>query len=246
MREEIAVTGLGIVTALGVGAEATVAGLRRERPAFAELRNFDASRYVVTRGGEAVAPEAAFPGVDLGDRNLDRAGRHLVGTLDAALRDAGLPAAARAPAHPYAPQRRELLLGSTLVAMLQAVEFLKEEARVGPEDAPYRKLAEWPAEAMLQRVSRRFGVAGLSLVVSNACASGAASIALAIDRLRCGRADVVYAGGFDPTCEYTHAGFGSLLLLSKSGCRPFEKGREGMKGGWGGTFDQLAAYVVKP
>jgi len=26
----------------------------------------------------------------------------------------------------------------------------------------------------------------------------------------------------------------------------FEKGREGMKGGWGGTFDQLAAYVVKP
>jgi len=142
MREEIAVTGLGIVTALGVGDAATVAALRREQAAFTELENFDASRYGVTRGGEAVAPEVAFPGVDLGDRRLDRAARHLIGTLDAALKDASLPADARAHGHPYAPHRRELLLGSTLVAMLQAADFLKEEARVGPERAPYRKLAE--------------------------------------------------------------------------------------------------------
>jgi 3-oxoacyl-[acyl-carrier-protein] synthase II len=228
MREEVAVTGLSIVTALGVGPAATMAALRRGQAAFSELRNFEASRYPVTRGGEAVAPEAAFPGVDLGERGLDRAARHLIGTLDAALVDAGLPSGRVTARGAYASHRQELLLGSTLVAMLQAAEFLKEEARVGSDRAPYRRLAEWPAEAVLQRVSRRFGIAGLSLVVSNACASGAASVALAIDRLRSGRADLVLAGGFDPTCEYTHAGFGSLLLLSRHGCRPFAKGRDGM------------------
>jgi 3-oxoacyl-[acyl-carrier-protein] synthase II len=228
MRDEVAVTGIAIVTALGVGPAATVAALRREQAVFSELKNFDASRYPVTRGGEAVAPEVAFPGVDLGERGLDRAARHLIGTLDAALKDAGLPSGRAPDRHPYAAERRELLLGSTLVAMLQAADFLKEEARVGPERAPYRRLAEWPAEAVLQRVSRRFGVKGLALVVSNACASGSASVALAIDRLRGGRADLVLAGGFDPTCEYTHAGFGSLLLLSRHGCRPFAKGRDGM------------------
>jgi 3-oxoacyl-[acyl-carrier-protein] synthase II len=231
MREEVAVTGIGIVTALGVGSAATLAALEREVPAFRDLTAFDASRYDVRRGGEAVAPEAAFPGVDLGPRQLDRAQRHLIGTLDQALKDARLDegaASAGRPANPYAPHRRELLLGSTLVAMLQAADFVREEARVGPERAPYRKLAEWSAEAALRHASLRFGVRGMSLIVSNACASGAASVALAIDRLRCGRADLVVTGGFDPVCEYTHAGFGSLLLLSKSGCRPFEKGREGM------------------
>jgi 3-oxoacyl-[acyl-carrier-protein] synthase II len=226
MREEVAVTGIGIVTALGVGPAATLAALEREVPAFRDLTAFDASRYDVRRGGEAVAPEEAFPGIDLGPRQLDRAQRHLIGTLDQALKDARLDDGDAA--NPYAPHRRELLLGSTLVAMLQAADFIREEARVGPERAPYRKLAEWPAEAALRHASLRFGVRGMSLIVSNACASGAASVALAIDRLRRGRADLVVTGGFDPVCEYTHAGFGSLLLLSKSGCRPFEKGREGM------------------
>jgi len=224
MAPEVAVTGLGVVTSLGVGAEETVAALRREEGRFGQIRSFDASRYEVGRGAEAVSPEEAFPGVDLGGRRLDRAMRHVVGCIDAALRDAGLDAARL----PQPPHRRELLLGSTLVAMLQAERFLREEARVGPDRVRYRPLADWPVEAALFRVARRFGVDGMSAVVSNACASGSAALALALDRLRAGRADLVIAGGFDPVCEYTHAGFGSLLLLSRVGCRPFQAGRDGM------------------
>jgi 3-oxoacyl-[acyl-carrier-protein] synthase II len=219
---EVAVSGVGVVTSLGVGADATVAALKAEQPRFAKLAGFDASRYAEQRGAEAVAPEEAFPGVELGGRKLDRATRHVIGCVDAALADARLR-----DWRSVAPRRRELLLGSTLVAMLQADRFLREEHR-GAKPLRYRSLAEWPAEAMLLRVARRFAIDGLSLIVSNACASGSAAIALALDRLRSRRADVVVAGGFDPTCEYTHAGFGSLLLLSKSGCRPFQKGRDGM------------------
>jgi 3-oxoacyl-(acyl-carrier-protein) synthase len=42
MREEVAVTGIGIVSALGVGPAATLAALEREQPAFRELTAFDA------------------------------------------------------------------------------------------------------------------------------------------------------------------------------------------------------------
>ncbi len=229
MAVEVAVSGVAIVTSLGVGPEATVAALRSEQPRFAELQGFDASRYEIRRGAEAVAPEQAFPGVDLGGARLDRAIRHVIGCIDAALKDAGLDADRLAAP----PHRRELVLGSTLVAMLQADRFLRQEARLRSTPAPaerlrYRPLADWPPEAALFRIARRFGIGGLSLIVSNACASGSASVALALDRLRSGRADLVIAGGFDPTCEYTHAGFGSLLLLSRSGCRPFQAGREGM------------------
>src|SRR6185436_9816651 len=108
---------------LGVGAEATVAALRREQPCFGPITSFDAGRYDVQRGAEAVAPEVAFPGVDLGSPRLDRATRHVIGGIDAALRDAGLGGRSSVP-----PHRRELLLGSTLVAMLQAERFLRAEA----------------------------------------------------------------------------------------------------------------------
>jgi 3-oxoacyl-[acyl-carrier-protein] synthase II len=217
MAVEVAVSGVGVVTSLGVGPEATIAALRREEPRLGEIAVFDAGRYPVRRGGEAVAPEQAFPGVDLGGTKLDRATRHLIGCVDAALRDAGLAVAdLPAPAH-----RRELVLGSTLAAMLQAERYLRRPQR-------FRPLGDWPAEAVLRRVARRFELAGLNLLVSNACASGSAAIAVALDRLRLGRADLVIAGGFDPVCEYTHAGFGSLLLLSQRGCRPFQQGRDGM------------------
>ena len=227
MRDDVAITGVGIATSLGVGPEATLAALAAERPCFGELASFDASKYAIRRGAEAPAPEAAWPGVDLGSKRLDRATRHVLGCIDAALADAGLRDGAR-DLCPVSPARRELLLGSTLVAMLQAETFLRDEARVGPERARYRPLADWPADAVLYRLARRFDLRGLALFVSNACASGAAALALALDRLRSGRADLVVAGGFDPACEYTHAGFSSLLLLSKSGCRPFQSGRDGM------------------
>jgi 3-oxoacyl-[acyl-carrier-protein] synthase II len=228
----VAVTGVGVATSIAVGPDATVAALRAERPRFDELKTFDASRYDVRRGAEAVAPEIAWPGVDLGGKRTDRATRHVIGCIDAALRDAGIAAPREAldarGAIPAPPHRRELILGSTLVAMLHAERFLKDERRNGPERASYRPLGDWPAEAALQRIARRFDVQGLHTIVSNACASGAAAIALALDRLRSGRTDFVITGGFDPPCEYTHAGFGSLLLLSRHGCRPFQEGRDGM------------------
>lgn len=223
MRQDIVITGVGIVTGLGVGPEATLEGLRRQRPAFHRLRSFDTRGYGEHRGVEAPDPAEAFPGLDLGGQRRDRAVQHLTGTIDQALRDAGLE-----HENPVAKERRELILGSTLVAMLSAEQFLREEADVGPARARYRSLGEWPPECALYRLARRFEIGGFSSMVSNACASGAASMQLAIDRLRLGHADLVIAGGFDPMCEYTFAGFGSLLLLSKSGCRPFQNGRDGM------------------
>jgi 3-oxoacyl-[acyl-carrier-protein] synthase II len=226
MAEEVVVSGVGIVTGLGVGEEETLRALRRERDVFHRLETFDGSRYEVSRGAEAPDPDQAFPDFEFGEGQLDRTAKHLHGTIHQALVDARLDPQGTGTLPK--PARRELLLGSTLVGMLSAEPLLRGESRGRLPRGAYRQLAEWPAEAVLRRAARRFDVEGLAVLVSNACASGAASLQHALDRLRLGHADLVIAGGFDPMCEYTVAGFGSLLLLSAKGLRPFARDRTGM------------------
>ena len=223
MRDDVVISGMSVVTGLGVGCEATLAALRREKAAFGPIRSFDTSGYPIQRGAEAMDPEEAFPGLDLGGPRRDRVVRHLLGTGQRALEDAGL-----FEDDPTKPRRREAYLGSTLVNMLSAGAFLHAEHDAAEGKRSYRMLAEWPTDNTLHHLAQRFQIEGLTVVVSNACASGAVALQLGLDRLRAGQADWVLAGGFDPMCEYTHAGFGSLLLLSEGGCRPFAENRDGM------------------
>jgi 3-oxoacyl-[acyl-carrier-protein] synthase II len=43
-----------------------------------------------------------------------------------------------------------------------------------------------------------------------------------------GRAEAVLAGGYDPFCEFVHAGFSSLLALDGDTLRPFDRDRKGL------------------
>jgi 3-oxoacyl-[acyl-carrier-protein] synthase II len=223
LQDGVVITGMGIVTGLGVGTEATVDQLRRGEHAFGVLESFDAGGYEVDLGVEAPDPFEAHPGLPARARRFDRTVQHLLGTVDQALRSAGLAGGVAA-----APERCDLILGSTLVAMRSAESYLRKEQRCGAEVRPRRPLAEYPPEVSLYRVANAFDLRGFHTIVSNACASGAAALQVALDRLRGGEADLVVAGGYDPFCEYTHAGFGSLMLLSRQGCRPFQAGRDGM------------------
>lgn len=130
-----------------------------------------------------------------------------------ALTRAGL-AEGRAPS----PSRAALVVGSSLAA------------------APGGDL-----DPTLETLSRALDVRGETVLVSNACAAGASSLALAADLLRTGRADLAIAAGYDTIALHTFAGFGSLKALAEGATRPFAAARAGMKLG-----DGFAAAVLEP
>lgn len=73
-------------------------------------------------------------------------------------------------------------------------------------------------------------------VISNACASGANAIGHAWELVRRGRAERVFAGGYDALSQLVFAGFDALKALSPTYCRPFDAHRDGLGLGEGAAI----------
>ena len=75
-------------------------------------------------------------------------------------------------------------------------------------------------------------------VISTACSAAANAIALGAELLESGRYDIVIAGGTECLSKFHLNGFNSLMILDQEPCRPFDASRKGLNLGEG------AAYIV--
>jgi 3-oxoacyl-[acyl-carrier-protein] synthase-1 len=78
--------------------------------------------------------------------------------------------------------------------------------------------------------------AARTIVISNACASGATGIEVGRELLVSGRADTIVVFGFDGISRFVATGFNSLAALSPSGAKPFDVARDGLTIGDGAAF----------
>ena len=88
-------------------------------------------------------------------------------------------------------------------------------------------------------VADSLGISGPTLIVSNACASGANAIGQAWEWVRAGHTDRALAGGYDALTQLVFSGFDSLQTLSPTSCRPFDAGRDGLSLGEGAAIVAL-------
>ncbi|MBI3723251.1 beta-ketoacyl-[acyl-carrier-protein] synthase family protein [bacterium] len=230
MEAELFVTGIGLTTSLGRGVEPCWTALAAGASGIRPLVSIDVSTCSVKDGGEL--PESEFPGKQ-GDAR-SRAAAHLLAACREALARSG--AGERAPD----PERTALLVGSSLAAQASAPAFWEGFCARGPAEADYAALRSYDTEPLLDALCESLDVRGEALLVSNACAAGASSLALAADAIRRGRADVAIAAGFDALDVHTFAGFASLKALAPGQTTPFSAGRTGMKLG-----DGFAAVVLE-
>ena len=79
---------------------------------------------------------------------------------------------------------------------------------------------------------------GHSVIIANACASGANAIGHAADMIALGDADCVLTGGFEALTELVFAGFDCLQATSLDRCRPFDLHRSGL------LLGEAAAFMV--
>jgi 3-oxoacyl-[acyl-carrier-protein] synthase II len=78
------------------------------------------------------------------------------------------------------------------------------------------------------KISEYFKFNGLAFCVHNTCASSNMALELALSILSKGQSDIVIAGGADSFSLKNYTGFNSLMAISKTGCRPFSKQRDGI------------------
>jgi len=224
-RSPVAITGVGAITALGAGVEATfrsvLAGHRGIRP----IQRFDSTGCRVRIAAEAPEPEgvtAARAASLLGASRTARLGLH-------AARDALDSAGFRQGA----PAGTALVLG-TAGAGDAALETHLRRARAG---VPSRAvMARYPKRAVADFVAQALGLDGPRSTINTACSSGVVAIIHAIELLRAGFCSVAVAGGADELTRYTLTGFCSLRAVDPEPCRPFDVNRRGMTLGEGAGF----------
>jgi 3-oxoacyl-(acyl-carrier-protein) synthase len=214
----VVVTGLGILSAVGRGAEATVDALREGRSGLGPL-----TRFASARCGDLPVAEVSL-------RELEAEGPRTVALGRAALTDA----LASAGLDRSALREAGLAVGTTVGGMPESEVALADllENRAASEAVWLRHECAYLTDTLADE----FGLEGPAHTVSTACSSGAEAIATAASLLRAGEAELMVAGGVDAICRLTLNGFASLLIVDPDGCRPFDRRRSGMSLGEGAAF----------
>lgn len=229
MTARVAVTGLGCVSGLDQGVEATWRTLAEGRGAIRPLRR-------TVGGDERFAidgPAAAVEGFD-GAAVEAHAGRRVLAQMDPvsayaavatqeALADAGLlgEAALLAPA---AIVYGSASGGNQTVEEAYVRVFLKGQPTIHPLSIP-----KYMSSASVGQLSMLYGIKGLAFATASACASSAHAISEAMHMIRAGRARIVVTGGSDASLTLgSWLGWKALQAMSPETCRPFSTGRNGM------------------
>lgn len=223
----VAVTGMGLITALGCGCPVNAVGFREGRRAFRRVTLFDVSRQRASEAAEVDLPPR-LPRTRLTTRQearLDRAARLLVQAAAEAWETAGWESGI---------ESLPLVLGTTSAGMALGEAFYRRAATVGPRGlGQARRVVHYQAQRQALDLMDAFDFEGPVTIIANACASGANAVGRGFDLIRGGRASRVLAGGYDALSHLVFAGFDALQALSRTGCRPFAADRDGLALGEG-------------
>lgn len=224
-QDAVVVTGLGATTPIGGDVPTTWDALHAGRSGVRRLtQEWAESLPVRIAAPAAVEPTEVLERVEA--RTLDRSQQFALVAAREAWADAGAP--------DVEPERLAVVLASGIggvLTLLGSYDLLKERGprRISPHTVPML-MPNGPAATVGLELGAR---AGVHTPVS-ACASGAEGIALALDLLRVGRADVVVCGGTEAAIHpLPLAGFAAMRALSgredapEAASRPYDKGRDG-------------------
>ncbi|EAP99427.1 putative 3-oxoacyl-ACP synthase II [Janibacter sp. HTCC2649] len=232
-ERRVVVTGLGATTPLGGTItqtwEAILAGTSGARPLTQEwVAEYELP--VTFAASIHTSPEEVLTKVEC--RRMDLSAQYAMVASREAWADAGAPE--------VDPERFMVAIGTGMggvTTLLGQWDNLREKGvrRVFPLTVPMIMPNSSSGNVSLALGAR----AGAHTAVS-ACASGAESMALAMDQIRLGRADIVIAGGTEAAIHpLPFAGFSQMQALSKrnddptAASRPYDTGRDGFVMGEG-------------
>lgn len=241
----VVVTGLGATSPVGGDVPTTWAALLAGQSGVRSLKHEWADKLATQ-----IAAEVAVDPADVLDRvkarRLDRSGQFAMIAALEAWADSGL-STDEAKGRTVDPERLGVAMASGIggvTTLLANYDTLNEKGprRVSPLAIPMLMPNSAAANVGLALGAK----AGVHTPVS-ACASGNEAIALGIDMIRLGRADVVVVGGTEAAIHaLPMAAFGQMMALSKrnddpeKASRPWDKGRDGFVLGEGS-----AALVIE-
>ncbi len=233
--ERVVVTGIGLVTPVGLDRESTFQALLEGRSGVGPITLFDTTGFRVKIAGEVKGFDAAAHISVKKRKEMDRFTEFAVVAAKEALADSGLPL--------ETDEDREetgCFIGVGLGG-LHSLEKTKETLlEKGPGRISPYSIPSIIANLAAGQVSMLNGLKGPSYCNTSACSSGAHAIGEAFEWIRRGKVRAMVAGGAEATVTPVGiGGFEAMMALSKRNeeptraSRPFDKGRDGFVSGEG-------------
>ena len=227
----VVVTGVGIISALGLDAGSFSEALAAGRTGIGPLQSVDATQLRFHNAAEVKGynPEAYFEPKDLGF--MDRFAQFAVVPAREAVAQAGIVWDSRLR------EETAIVTGSCMGGR-GAEEagywelFHNHRTRVHPLTIPLGM-----SNAGASHISMHFGIQGPAYTISTACASSAHAIGQAFWMVRSGAAPLALAGGSEaPMFIGGLKAWEAMRVVSKDTCRPFSGDRTGLIVGEGGAM----------
>jgi 3-oxoacyl-[acyl-carrier-protein] synthase II len=247
-RRRVWITGLGLITASGIGVPAFRAGLRAGGSPVQRIDRFDPATF----RSQVAAQVNDFEPLDYMEpktaRQLDRFSQFGLASGQMAMADArfvpGQTGAATA-------ERTGIFLGSALGGIAYAEEQHARYLERGIRSvSPTLALAVFGGAAPAN-LGIALGVHGPILSTANSCASSSVAIGEALGAIRAGEIDAAIAGGAEvPLSPLAFGAFDIIRALSTrnddpaAAARPFDRDRDGFVMGEGAALIVLEAADV--
>ena len=229
----VVITGMGAVSALGIGTEALWSGLREGQSGIRPLRHKDADRLRVRIAAQV--PETFDPLATIDERTmplLDRTSQFALCAAHEAIRQSGLDFT----------QNNLGARTATIVGTGAGGETTQDEQsrRLYAENAARThplSIVRLMTNASASQISIAYGLRGPAFAVASACASANHAIIQAAQMIRYGLADVAVTGGTEACLTYgALRAWEAMRILADDTCRPFSANRHGLVLGEGSAI----------
>ena len=241
-RRRVVITGLGVVTPLGVGVDDTWQALLAGKSGIGPITRFDASGYACRIAAEVKDFDPADHLEKKEIKKMDTFIQYAVAASQEAVDDAGLTIA------PETADRVGVYIGAGIGGLPAIEQYHKVLQDKGPGRVSPFFIPMVIINLASGQVAIRFGAKGPNSCAVTACATGNHCIGDAYRIIQRGEADVMLAGGTESTiCPLAIAGFAAAKALSRRNddperaSRPFDRDRDGFVIGEGAGVVVLEA-----
>jgi len=227
IKDRLCITGIGIVSPIGIGKEEFLASLRNGRSGIEEIKAFDTHFSHSKKGGvvRSFHPKDFIPAAKI--RRLDRASQFAIAAAKLALMDAQFSVTQENSS------KIGVVIGSGFCGLSSSEEFHRGQVLKGFLDLNPMLFPNTVPNAASSHVSIELGIRGVNCTLVQSFCTAEAAVIFACEQLKKGKVDIILTGGVDELSEFLFRGFSGLQFLAtdqgygERSC-PYDKMRNGL------------------
>lgn len=230
----IAITGEGIVSAIGLNKQEVLQALQEGRTGIGEMKYLQSIHHELPVGEVDLSNEQMKKMLGIpSEQMMSRTSLLGMLAIDQALKDAYVDVASLRARKADGKPLRIVLVSGTTVGGMDITELCFDQLE---KQKSVEFLQHHDCGNSTRLMADHFGIFDEVATLSTACSSAANAIMLGARLLKAGEADLVVAGGTEALSRFHLNGFNSLMILDHEPCRPFDTTRAGLNLGEGAAF----------